>query len=384
MKSKSTHFQLLPILLGFFVMGFCDIVGISSDYVQKTFNWSDTMTGFVPSMVFIWFLFLGIPIGNKMSQWGRKNTVLLSFGITVIGMFLPLVSYNGAICLVAFALLGMGNTILQVSLNPLLKNVLTNPKYLASGLTAGQVVKALSSLAGPEIVLLALHYFGEEHWYYCFPILGTITLISAIWLMSVHIERERDTEKRASVKETWAILKGKTILLLFLGIFFIVGYDVATNFISSKLMAERFNWGPEQTKLAPQIYFLLRTIGAFAGSIFLAKVSELKYFKITILLALVSVLGLIFIKVDYVDMALIGALGLFGAPVFPIIYAMALEDSPQKADQISGLMITAIAGGGVIPPVIGFFMDLWGVTGGVCVILLCTIYLCYCAFYSKR
>ncbi len=202
--------------------------------------------------------------------------------------------------------------------------------------------------------------------------------------MSVHIERERDTEKRASVKEIWAILKGKTILLLFLGIFFIVGYDVATNFISSKLMAERFNWGPEQTKLAPQIYFLLRTIGAFAGSIFLAKVSELKYFKITILLALVSVLGLIFIKVDYVDMALIGALGLFGAPVFPIIYAMALEDSPQKADQISGLMITAIAGGGVIPPVIGFFMDLWGVTGGVCVILLCTTYLCYCAFHGKR
>ncbi len=384
MKSKSTAFQLLPVLLGFFVMGFCDIVGISSDYVQKTFNWSDTITGFVPSMVFIWFLFLGIPIGNKMTRWGRKNTVLLSLGITVIGMFLPLVSYNGAICLVAFALLGIGNTILQVSLNPLLKNVLTNPKYLASGLTAGQVVKALSSLAGPEIVLLALHSFGEEQWYYCFPILGIITLLSAIWLLSVPIEREQGMEERTSVKETWAILKSKSILLLFLGIFFIVGYDVATNFISSKLMAERFNWGPEQTKLAPQIYFLLRTVGAFAGTFFLTKVSEVKYFKINILLALLSVLALIFIKVDYLDMALIGALGFFGASVFSIIYAMALKDSLEKADQISGLMITAIAGGAAIPPVIGLFMDLWGVTGGVFVILLCTIYLCYCAFYSKR
>ena len=167
MKSKSTHFQLLPILLGFFVMGFCDIVGISSDYVQKTFNWSDTMTGFVPSMVFIWFLFLGIPIGNKMSQWGRKNTVLLSFGITVIGMFLPLVSYNGAICLVAFALLGMGNTILQkCTYEPEI------PGKRADGRTSGEGTvltrRSGDRIARPalfrrRILVLLLSHTGHNH-----------------------------------------------------------------------------------------------------------------------------------------------------------------------------------------------------------------------------
>lgn len=121
MKKKVTK-SLLPILFGFFVMGFCDIVGISSDYVQRSFNWSPMMTGFVPSMVFIWFLFLGIPIGNKMNQWGRKNTVLLSMAITIVGMLLPLFAYGSVTCMMAYALLGIGNAILQVSLNPLLSN----------------------------------------------------------------------------------------------------------------------------------------------------------------------------------------------------------------------------------------------------------------------
>lgn len=154
MKKQNSILTTLPVLLGFFVMGFCDIVGISSDYVQRSFNWSPVMTGFVPSMVFIWFLFLSIPIGNQMNKWGRKNTVLISMGITIIGMILPLLAYDSITCMTAYALLGIGNAILQVSLNPLLNNVVTNKAFLTSGLTAGQVIKAVSSLVGPEIVAL--------------------------------------------------------------------------------------------------------------------------------------------------------------------------------------------------------------------------------------
>jgi len=132
MKNENGVMKALPVLFGFFVMGFCDIVGISSDYVQEAFGWSNTMTGFVPSMVFIWFLFLGIPVGVKMNKWGRKNTVLLSMVVTVVGMIIPLAYYSSVTCMVAFALLGIGNAILQVSLNPLLNNVITNKKLLTS------------------------------------------------------------------------------------------------------------------------------------------------------------------------------------------------------------------------------------------------------------
>ena len=384
MDKQKSIFVALPVLFGFFVMGFCDIVGISSDYVQRTFNWSPVMTGFVPSLVFIWFLFLGIPIGNQMNKWGRKNTVLLSMAVTVVGMFLPLVVYNSATCMAAYALLGIGNAILQVSLNPLLSNVITNQRLLTSSLTVGQVIKAASSLVGPEIVLLAVSYFGEDKWYYCFPILGFITLMSAVWLMATPVKREDSSSAtELSMGDTFSLLKDKTILLLFLGIFFIVGVDVSTNFISSKLMAERFGWSVEQVKFAPQVYFLSRTIGALLGAFLLTRIAEMKYFRVNILACIVSLLVLIFVDHDMVNLVCIGAVGFFASSVFSIIYSMALQVRPEKANQISGLMITAVAGGGVVTPVIGFAIGTAGVIGGVFVTLACVCYLTYCAFGVK-
>ena len=385
MKKQNSIMTAFPVLFGFFVMGFCDIVGISSDYVQRSFNWSPMMTGFVPSMAFVWFLFLGIPIGNRMNKWGRKNTVLVSMVITIVGMILPLLAYDGVTCMVAYALLGIGNAILQVSLNPLLNNVITNKAFLTSSLTVGQVIKAASSLVGPEIVLLAVHYWGGDKWYYCFPILGFITLLSTVWLIATPIERERNVVSNSdlSMRNTFALLKDRTILLLFLGIFFIVGVDVATNFISSKLMSIRFGWSDEQGKFAPQVYFLSRTIGALLGAFLLTRIAEMRYFRINIVACVVSLLVLIGVEKDVVNIVCIGAVGFFASSVFSIIYSMALQARPEKANQISGLMITAVAGGGVVTPVIGFAIGTVGIIGGVVVTLACVLYLMYCAFGIK-
>ena len=385
MKKQNSIMTAFPVLFGFFVMGFCDIVGISSDYVQRSFNWSPMMTGFVPSMAFVWFLFLGIPIGNRMNKWGRKNTVLVSMVITIVGMILPLLAYDGVTCMVAYALLGIGNAILQVSLNPLLNNVITNKAFLTSSLTVGQVIKAASSLVGPEIVLLAVHYWGGDKWYYCFPILGFITLLSTVWLIATPIERERNVVSNSdlTMRNTFALLKDRTILLLFLGIFFIVGVDVATNFISSKLMSIRFGWSDEQVKFAPQVYFLSRTIGALLGAFLLTRIAEMRYFRINIVACVVSLLVLIGVEKDVVNIVCIGAVGFFASSVFSIIYSMALQARPEKANQISGLMITAVAGGGVVTPVIGFAIGTVGIIGGVVVTLACVLYLMYCAFGIK-
>ena len=380
--------RLLPILFGFFVMGFCDIVGFSSDYAQRAFGWSSAMTGFVPSMVFIWFLFLGIPVGNLMNRWGRKNTVLLSMVLTLAGMFLPLAVYSSVTCMAAYAFLGIGNAILQVSLNPLLTNVVHDRHLLTSSLTAGQVIKAVSSFVGPEIVLLAVSHFGSDKWYYCFPMLGGITLLSAVWLAATPIKREvlPEDAQSLSARDAFSLLRNKGILLLFLGIFFVVGLDVSTNFISSKLMVARFGLTVEESKLAPQLYFLSRTVGALLGTFLLVRVSERLYFRANILACIVSVLLLMGVEHQFVDLVAIAGIGFFASSVFSIIYSMALRLEPQKTNQISGLMITAIAGGGVVAPLMGVAIGCFGVTGGVWILLVCVVYLCYCAFAqgSKR
>lgn len=380
---NSSIIKVIPVLAAFFVMGFCDIVGISSDYMQTSFGWSSTMTGFVPSMVFIWFLFLGIPVGNKMNKWGRKNTVLISMLVTIVGMFLPLIVYSSVTCIIAYVLLGIGNAILQISLNPLLNNVIQDQRMLTSSLTAGQVIKAISSLVGPEIVLFATLRFGSEYWYYCFPILGVITLFFALWLMFTPIKREQSVSETISMADSFSLLKDKIILILFLGIFFIVGVDVATNYISSKLMAVRYDWSAEQVKFAPQVYFLSRTIGALLGTFLLARISGIRYFRVNIIACAASLLLLMFVDGATLNLLCIGGIGFFASSVFSIIYSLAFQECPSKMNQISGLMITAVAGGGVVTPVLGFAIDLGGITAGLFVVLLCVAYLMYCAFGIK-
>ena len=238
--NKSLH-KLLPVLFGFFVMGFCDVVGISTSYVQQDFGLSETLAGFIPSMVFIWFLLLSIPAALAMNRLGRKNMVQISNGITAIGMLIPFVHYNLVTCMTAFVLLGIGNTILQVSLNPLLTNVVKGDA-LTSSLTAGQVVKAVSSFCGPFIAAFAAGTLGN--WQYLFPIFALITLLSAAWLMCTPIREEAEAPQASPVGATFALLKDRTVLLLFLGIVFVVGVDVGMNTVAPKLhgrCADRFD-----------------------------------------------------------------------------------------------------------------------------------------------
>ena len=377
-------FNLCAVLFGFFVMGFCDIVGISSDYAASAFGWSPTMAGLIPSVVFVWFFLLGVPFGVMMNRIGRKNTVLLSMAVTVVGMALPLVHYDSTMTLVAYALLGIGNAILQVSLNPLLQNVVTDERLLTSSLTAGQVVKAISSFVGPFIVLAAVNLLGsgdEGKWYLCFPIMGAITLVSGLWLLLSPIKHE-ETQQGSGLGQTLSLLTDKTILLLFFGIFFAVGTDVSTNFLSSKVMISRFDYTKEAAGMAPQLYFICRTVGAFLGMFLMTKISEMRYFRLNIIFCLLFAVALALISHETVNLICIGGIGFCCSCVFPIIYGLALKCRPEKANEISGLMIMAVAGG-TVSFLVGAANDQAGIMGGALVIAAEIAYLTYCAFFVK-
>ena len=391
MSQKNSVWAALPVLFGFFVMGFCDIVGISSDYAASAFGWSQTMAGLIPSVVFVWFFLLGVPFGLMMNRIGRKNTVLLSMLITVIGMALPLLHYDSTMTLAAYALLGIGNAILQVSVNPLLQNVITDERLLTSSLTAGQVVKAISSFVGPFIVLAAINWFGggdEGKWYLCFPIMGAITLVSGLWLLFTPIEREATVAtvpdgspsgSPSGIVKTLSLLSDRTILLLFFGIFFAVGTDVSTNFLSSKVMISRFAYTKEAAGIAPQVYFVCRTIGAFIGMFLMTKMSEVKYFRVNIAACLAFALVLALVSHEVLDFICIGGIGFCCSCVFPIVYGLALKRRPEKANEISGLMIMAVAGG-TVSFLVGAANEQAGIMGGALVVALEIAYLNCLAF----
>ncbi|MGM9768716.1 MAG: MFS transporter [Candidatus Cryptobacteroides sp.] len=379
--NKNTS-KVLPVLFGFFVMGFCDVVGISTSYVKQDFNLSETLAGFIPSMVFIWFLLLSIPAAMAMNKAGRKTMVQVSNVITFIGMLLPFISYNFVTCMLAFVLLGVGNTILQVSLNPLLTNVVKG-NALTSSLTAGQVVKAVSSFCGPFIAAFAAGTLGN--WKYLFPIFAAVTLLSGLWLLITPIKEEAPEANTSSAGAVFGLLQDPKILFLFLGIFFIVGVDVGVNTVSPKLLIERAGWAVEKAGLASSVYFVCRTVGALLGSVLLARVNDIKYFRYNIIGALVVLLLLFVIKGTVPMLILIGLIGFLCSSVFPIIYSAALKARPEKANEISGLLITGVSGGAVIPPLMGVLADLTGSqSGSLFVIGLCLVYLVWCALALGR
>lgn len=282
---------LLPILFGFFIMGFCDVVGISSSYVKQDFGLTETEANFLPSMVFIWFFAFSVPTGLLMNKIGRKNTVLVSMLFTFLAMLLPLIQYNYTICLTAFALLGIGNTILQVSLNPLLSNVVSEEK-LTSSLTAGQFVKAISSFCGPIIAACATAWFGN--WQYMFPLFAAITLISTVWLLLTAVPREQAGQNVSSFKDCFGLLGNKTVLWLFLGIVFVVGVDVGMNTVTPKILMERCGMALSEAGYGTSLYFAFRTAGAFIGAIILARYASGKFFLYSIFTALAALIVLLF------------------------------------------------------------------------------------------
>ncbi len=382
MRSLIRKFNFIPVLATFFVMGFCDVVGIATSYLKQDFALSESLAGFIPSMVFIWFLFLSVPAAIAMNRIGRKAMVQVSNAVTFVGMLIPFFSYTFVSCMVAFVLLGIGNTLLQVSLNPLLTNVVKGER-LTSCLTGGQVVKAVSSFCGPFIALAATAAFGN--WKYLFTIYAAITLLSFLLLEVTEIPREAAEGKQATLGQAFGLLKDKTVLLFFLGIFFVVGVDVGTNTVSAKLLIERCGMDVDKASLGASVYFICRTAGAFLGTFLLTRMDDIKYLKINLLLAVAAMVLLFFVQPAWAILAGIGGIGFFCSSVFSVLFSQALKARPEKANEISGFMITGVCGGAVIPPLMGVATEWVGnQRGSLLVISLCLLYLVWCAFAAGK
>ncbi len=380
--NKSNLSRLAPVMLAFFTMGFVDMVGTATNYVKADFALSDTMANFLPSMVFLWFFFLSIPIGLMMNKIGKRKTVLLSLVVTALAFILPLFSYSYPVLLLSFCLLGIGNTLMQVSLNPLITCVVSGEK-LASTLTFGQFVKAIASLIAPLIASWASVKFNN--WMLLYPIFLVFAIIAAIYLGMTKIEEEIPKDRSSSFIDCLRLLGDTTVLLFFLGIISHVGIDVGVNTCAPKIIMERLGLPLEKAGIATSIYFLFRTLGCFSGSFILARFPLSKFFAVSVFCMVLSMIGLFVCHTLaglYVSIALVG----FGnSNIFSMIFSCALLYMPEKNNELSGLLIMGLIGGTIFPLLMGVLSDALGSqVGSVLVINLGVIYLIYLAYMLKK
>jgi fucose permease len=345
---------LIPIMLAFFVMGFVDMVGTATNYVKADFNLSDTMANFLPSMVFFWFLLFSVPTSLLQNRIGKRKTVLLSLLVTLLALTLPMFFYSYPIMLVSFSLLGIGNTLMQVSLNPLISCIVTNER-LASTLTFGQFVKAIASFIAPILASWAAVKFND--WMLLFPIFIAVTIIASFFMGVTKIKEDDITNKSTSFWGCLSLLKNKVVLLFFLGIVCHVGIDVGTNTAAPKIIMERLAIPLDQAMIATSVYFLFRTIGCLTGSFFLAHLPIKKFFAISVLTLSLGIAGL-FIMNNLLGLYIaIGLVGFGNSNVFSMVFSSALLSFPDKKNEMSGLMIMGLIGGTIFPLFMGLLSD---------------------------
>lgn len=365
--------KLMPVLFGFYVMGFVDIIGAATKYVKDDFNLSNSIANTLPFMVFVWFFIMSIPTGIMQDKIGRRKASCIGIGLTGIGMLIPLLSYSFASVLAGFILLGIGNTIVQVSLNPLMLFVSPIKKY-SGFLSLSQFIKAIASLLGP---LITTAFFLHTHnWKYVFFVYAVLSAISLLWLYFTNIEEHSQKEVRPTFKTSFKLLfSEKIVKYMVLGIFLAVGIDVGMNICIPDYMSKKFSLTREDATNLISIYFAAKMTGTFIGSIILTKISNKKFFIGTMIVTLLAFIGIYMGTSNMMVNIMIFILGLGMSNVFPLIFSLTVQRMPERSNELSGLMIMAVSGGALIPIIMGFAVDTVGPNGNLLVLTICALYI---------
>ena len=367
---KSSALLLVPIMLAFFTMGFVDLVGIAANYVKADFQLSDTLANLLPSMVFLWFFVFSVPTGMLMNKIGRKNTVLLSLVVTLPALIIPLISYSFVTMLISFTFLGIGNTLMQVSLNPLIAGLVSKER-MASTLTFGQFVKAIASFIAPILAAWAVIRFADWRMI-LFPSFLMILGLVIVLLFITKVDEPKAENKSTSFRASFSLLGDVTVLFLFLGIMAHVGLDVGLNTTAPKLLIEKLNIPLADAGYATSFYFIFRTVGCLLGSAILAKFSGRNVFLVSVLMILAGILTM-FTADKTIIYAGIALFGLGNANIFSVMFSQALVCQPKYNNEVSGLMIMGVFGGAVFPLIMGVMSDTMGGQVGAVIVLLALV-----------
>ena len=375
----------LPIFLVFLAIGFGDAVGPFVGLAKETFELSNFQAQIIPFVGFLMFGLLSIPMGILQDKTGKKPILLTGLIIALGGLVLPIFGLNQYLLfLLTILLLGAGAAILQVAGNPIMRDV-SAPGTYARNLTFGQFIKAIGSLSGSLIPFVAARWLGMD-WSVLFPIYSVALLITILWVWLTPIKERDKTQEDvpASFSSCISLLNHKMVLAMVLGIFLYVGAEVTISSSAPLLLSENFGIDLQTFGILGNTFFFLAIIiGRFAGTLVLNRISPVQFFKICCLFALVG-LVLMGIPVQALSILGIALTGLAFANIFPLIFSITVDAMPERSNEISGLMVTAIVGGAFIPPLAGFVADTYGLSTSLVVPGLAVVYLLVISLNSKK
>lgn len=385
-------------------MGFGDIIGTVMIQVKsECAAHADQIAWLMPIFAYVWFLVISIPTGILCGRIGRKNAVMVSLAVTIAAMFVPLAASaeRWYLYVVAFALIGIGNTIIQAALPALMSNVVAKDQ-ITSRISLGQFVKALCAALTPVFVYLTATALGN--WKLLFPLYGGLTVVCAIWLMVTRVPDERVpavSSRRGAGTEAvtlprregtpgttfgscLAMLKNPYVLAMTVGILFSVGADVGFSVAIPEYLKNVYKVDLNRAGMGPTVYFVAKTIAAFLGAIVFAKISAAKCFPWCMGIGIAATAAILLVDSPAAFLVLVFVVALMTANSFGMCMGLAIDKVPEKTNEITALMVMAIVGGGVVSAILGGAQRAFGPAGIVCVLLACIGYLFLLGLFANK
>jgi fucose permease len=399
MNKSSKNFnalQTVPIFMAFLCMGFGDVVGPLVGLVKVSFNISNFQAQLLTFSGFIMFGVLSVPLGLLQDRKGKKYIMNLGLIIALAGLLVPILNgmygpvtdLAGAgqgkfiVLMFSILLLGAGATTLQVVGNPIMRDVSPEGKF-SSNLSFAQSIKAIGSSLGFLLPPLALQIFNLD-WSILFPIYSALILINLFLFNAIPVSVKRQNNTRpATLISCLKLLGNGYVLMMVLAIFLYVGAEVSMSSGVPILMKEKFGIMTFGLWVSWALFFLPILLGRFLGGIILRNLKPRKFLMITIIVSLLG-FAMMFTGIKLLTFASIILIGFGFANIFPLIFSMTVDRMPERSNELSGLMVTAIVGGAIIPPLMGFVADQTSVMLGFLVPLGAVVYILISALKSEK
>lgn len=353
-----SRFRAVPVFLAFLAMGFGDAAGPFVGAARQQFHLSNFAAQLIPFTGFIMFGVLSVPMGVLQDRKGKRVILIAGLCTMLAGVLIPTVAGLSlfAVFLLAMLLLGAGATVLQVAGNPMMRDVSAEGRY-SRNLSLAQFVKAIGSMSGPVIPVIAARAFGLS-WRAAFPVFSVAILIALLSALTTRTPEAPATERKtATLRSCLALLKNRYVAIMVLGIFLYVGAEVCVSSGIPLYLEDRFGIDITRTGLlGTGLFFAALTVGRFSGGVVLSWMRPKIFLALTCAVSVLGLLGL-FLPSEQVAVACFFVAGLGFANIFPLIFSIAIDRMPEQANPLSGLMVTAIVGGAFLPPLMGLVAD---------------------------
>jgi fucose permease len=353
--------RTLPIFLAFFLMGLADAMGPNADRVKNAYQISNVMSTMLPFVVFIAFAVFSVPGGLLGARIGKKKLLMLGLGINALALVIPsFLVPSFPVLLGCIFSLGVGTTFLQVAGNPIMRDVSAKGTY-SRNLAFAQGIKGIGSTASAYLVtaITTFALFKGMDWRGAFPPFCILMALAFVAVAFVNV-KETKADVPPSIGSSLSLLSEPIFLLAVVGIFLYVGAESSMGrFLKPTLMDFGFE-EQDANKFGPVMFFLLLTIGRLLGSAVLTIMTPRTCFRLSAFLGMVGAAAMM-LGSKPLSLVGIAAAGLGFANIWPMLFSITVEERPERANELSGLMCMAISGGALVPLLMGWCLDLkWG------------------------